>query len=200
MQLSEDLINAIDRVSNRKGVVLLVIATLLFGIGPMIVLVANPTLYIAVPVSKLLLLAVGLTLPPLAVASALYLGFRRHEALDSRAVQGIVVSACTLTTMQGLGLIASWALEVPGFANHVWVSMGTVLLIGFVSWSEQRDWLRQIDAGHFVFDEGDVKEFAQAHREQFESWVRAQQALRVAEMRRDRVPKRRRRQDDNKPI
>ncbi|HYE85394.1 MAG TPA: hypothetical protein VEA16_03490 [Vicinamibacterales bacterium] len=167
-----DLVTTLDGLANRKGVAYLCLAAYILGIGPMAVFVGSFDLYLTLSEVKLLLLAFGLTAPPLALTAAAWLVWRRMESIDVCARRGIITSAAALGFCQGISIVYSWSMSVPGFKPFVIATAVAAILVILTQWDEHRSWRKDVDAGHLVYDDDDFKAFAEANKPQFDAWQR----------------------------
>lgn len=174
------LISAIDSLANRKGVVYLVLLTLVLAVGPLEVFVAANALYIALPFSKLLLMSFGITLPPLVIGIAIFLMTRRAEEFDRLAVRGIVTTSCMITCCGLIGVVYTWA-RGGGIHPYVTSVSAGIALILVLEWSEKRKWDRDVQEGKHTFDEDDAAQFAVSRREEFFAWKNARDEKAKAE-------------------
>jgi hypothetical protein len=176
----KELISAIDSLSNRKGVVYLVLLTLVLAVGPSEVFVAANALYLSLPFSKLMLMSFGLTLPPLVVGVAIFLMTRRAEQFDRLAVRGIVITSCVITCCGLIAIAYTWIRGGGAQPYVICVSAGIALIL-VLEYDEKRKWERDIEEGNRTFDEDDAAHFALSRRDEFFAWKAARDEKAKAE-------------------
>jgi hypothetical protein len=179
MDLGE-IVRTVDSLANRKGIVYLVLLTLVLAIGPMEVFVAANSLYLSLPFSKLLLMSFGLTLPPLVVGAAVFLVTRRAEQFDRVAVRGIVTTSCMITCCGLVAIAYTWLRGGGAQPYVICVSVGIALIL-ILEYDEKRKWDRDVREGNRTFDDDDAALFALSRREEFFEWKRARDEKAKAE-------------------
>lgn len=172
MDFGINFVSGIDAISNRKGVVYLLLATQLFAIGPMALFVGNNALYLQLPVSKLLLLGFGITALPLAMAVMISLFFESVSStdLDRKAVLAIVSSAAILTGLEIIGIGEMWLTPSLGFHPFIGCACAALLAIWIAKMREAKK-REAVMPSAVARSELDMRQFVESRSEEFTRWL-----------------------------
>jgi hypothetical protein len=161
---------AIGDLGNRKGLALLLLATRILAVGPLLIFLLDRQLFLDLPTAKLMLLVCAVTLPSMLLATPTIIFFSDERDRDSRVVQSLVLPSgvlvfadlvsCALVYWQDWGVKA-----VIGFQ---FVAIIMMLLDALPDYYRRR---RALVAEPIDASPEELRAFAETRRKQFAAWL-----------------------------